>query len=443
MIIMRDNIHNQKNSVGIIGLGTSGRSAIKYFKNFDYNIYVFDNNRVNNNIADVKFLEPSLWPWEKIKELIVSPGIPVSQNSHPSIILAKSYNVPIIPEIDLLARKKPKAKIIGITGTNGKSTSTAMIAHVLKEFGLKCNIGGNFGIPASSIYDPGKDGYIIIEFSSFQLEICKEIKLDGAIILNITPDHIDRHGDFLSYIKAKLNISNCLKKNAPLLINYDDINIKKNLEGFIKNRGKLIYFSNKNKYEINFNSKAKINNENISSLLLLLENFGFNKNDVLRKINSFNGLPHRLELVTIIKNNKFINDSKATNAEATKSALKQFTNIYWIAGGRSKTDGINKIKDELKNVKKCYLIGESRFEFKKQIADEIPSNTFKKLNDAIDELYHDLKKENNATILFSPAAASFDQYNNFEMRGNDFKNLIFLKFNIKEKRSSDFLGENS
>ncbi len=441
MIIMEDNIHNQKKSVGIIGLGTSGRSAIKYFKNFDYNIYVFDNNKVNN-ISDVKFLEPNLWPWEKIKELIVSPGIPISHNSHPSITTAKKYNVPIVPEIDLLARKKPKAKIIGITGTNGKSTSTAMMAHILMEFGLKCNIGGNFGIPASGINDPGKDGYIIIEFSSFQLEICKEIKLDGAIILNITPDHIDRHGDFLSYVKAKLNIYNCLKKNAPLLINYDDINTKKHLNVFIKDKSKLIYFSKKNNYELSYNSNTNINNENISAILTLLETFGFNKGEVLEKLNSFNGLPHRLELVTRFKSNKFINDSKATNAEATKSALKQFKNIYWIAGGQSKTDGINKIKNELKNVKKCYLIGESRFEFKKQINDEIPATTFKKLNDAIDELYIDLKKENNATILFSPAAASFDQYNNFEMRGNDFKNLIFSKFNIKENGSSIILGGN-
>ena len=442
MIIMENNFQNIKNAVGIIGLGTSGRSAIKFFKNFNYTIYVFDNNKYSNNIPDVKFLEPDLWPWHEIKELIVSPGIPISHKSHLSITLAKKFNIPIVPEIDLLARKNPKAKIIGITGTNGKSTSTALIAHVLKGFGLKCNIGGNFGIPASSIIDPGENGYIILELSSFQLEICSKIKLDGAIILNITPDHIDRHGNFLSYIKAKLNIHNCLKKNAPLFINNHDINTKKNLDKFIKDKTNIIFFSNKDKYELSFNSKIKINNENISALLSLLKTFNFEKEAVLNKINSFNGLPHRLELVTKFKNNTFINDSKATNAEATKSALKQFNNIYWIAGGQSKADGINEIKDELKNVKKCYLIGASRFQFKKQINNEIPTKTYKRLNDAINELYNDLKEENNGTILFSPAAASFDQYNNFEMRGEDFKNLIFSKFNIKIKEPSTVLGEN-
>ena len=203
------NIENKE--IGLLGLGVSGKSAFKSLKAGGGNIYAYDDNISNDPIV----IEPDKWPWEKLNKIVVSPGISLN---HPVIKKAESFKVAIINEIDVFANSKPKAKVIGVTGTNGKSTTSALLGHILNLNGFNTKVGGNIGEAATSIDDPGEDGFIILELSSFQLETCNDLELDGAILLNITPDHLDWHGNLDNYFNSKLKIGSFLKKGAPIVV---------------------------------------------------------------------------------------------------------------------------------------------------------------------------------------------------------------------------------
>ena len=214
------NYYKNKN-VGILGTGLSGLAAIKLLLSSKANLYVFDDKKdkpdivKTNNWKNYKF-----WPWETLTALVVSPGIPINAKiKHLAIQLALKNKVKIINEIDLFFETKPEAKIIGITGTNGKSTTVALLFHILKYSKIKCVIGGNYGIPACEIKDPGKSGIIILELSSYQLDGAKKISLDLATITNITQDHLDYHKTFKQYKLAKLKIIRFLKENGTFLFN--------------------------------------------------------------------------------------------------------------------------------------------------------------------------------------------------------------------------------
>ena len=211
------NISSYENkNVGILGAGLSGIAAAKILMSSKANIYIFDDKKdkpdfINNNC----WKNYKLWPWEVLAALVVSPGIPINaKNKHLAIELAIKNKIKIINEIDLFFQSKPKAKIIGITGTNGKSTTVALLFHILKFNKIKCVIGGNFGFPACEIKDPGKNGIIILELSSYQLDGAQELKLDLASITNITEDHLDYHENFDRYISCKLKIINFLRNSG-------------------------------------------------------------------------------------------------------------------------------------------------------------------------------------------------------------------------------------
>ena len=206
--------------VGILGAGLSGMAAAKILSNSKANIFVFDDKKDKPNFVRKKsWKNYNLWPWERLTALVVSPGIPInSKNKHLAIRLAVENKVRIINEIDLFFETKPEAKIIGITGTNGKSTTAALLFHILKFNKIKCVIGGNYGFPACGIKDPGKRGIIILELSSYQLDGAKNLSLDLATITNITQDHLDYHETFKKYKFAKLKIINFLKENGTFFL---------------------------------------------------------------------------------------------------------------------------------------------------------------------------------------------------------------------------------
>ena len=318
-----------------------------------------------------------------------------------------------------------------VTGTNGKSTTCKIIYHVLKKNKFNVLLGGNFGTPVLQL-SPKKTNFLIIEASSYQLSHSKFIKPDFAVLLNITNDHLDWHGSMREYVNSKLKIFRLQTKSQFSIINKKFVNnfkIKK-FSGKIIIPNKKIYLKFKNQIK-NAHVKSTINDENVSNVLALTKLLKINEKSLLQSLNTFKGLKHRYEIFLQKKNITFINDSKATSFEATKFALQNSNNVFWIVGGLpKKNDKI--ILGKLKNkIIKSYIIGKKINFFKKQIQKNVSTYVAKNLRNSIIRILKDIKlfKKENNTILLSPAAASFDQYLNFEKRGNHFKKLSRLYAN--------------
>ena len=319
-------------------------------------------------------------------------------------------------------------KSIVVTGTNGKSTTCKIINHVLKRNGYKTLLGGNIGTPVLDL-NIKKDIFLIIEVSSFQLAHSQFINPDYAILLNISNDHLDWHGNMKNYINSKFKIFNLQKKNQ-----YSFINEK--LKKDFKRRhlsGKLVV-PNIKEYQ-RFKSKIKnayiisdINDENMSNVYELSKLININNTSLIKSLKTFIGLSHRYEIFFKKKNCTFINDSKATSFKATQLALKNTKNIYWIVGGLPKKKDKLAVKSLKKNIIKTYIIGKHVNFFKKQLKDQVNFTITKNLRNSIVQILKDIKHYNKKynTILFSPSSASFDQYLNFEKRGEDFKKLSKL-----------------
>ena len=404
-------------TIGILGLGISGKSAFKCLEAVGSRVYAYD----DNTSSDLLVTNPNKWPWYELDQIIVSPGIPLT---HPLIKKAKKLKIQINNEIDIFARSFPKAKVIGVTGTNGKSTTTSLLGHIISFNGFKVQVGGNIGKAASSLTDPGKDGFIVLELSSFQLETCNNLILDGAIILNITPDHIEWHGNLNNYYNSKIKIASFLKKDAPLIISSND-NLCKKATNDLRDNHNVININEHNK--INYSAiKSFIHfKENLIASSKILSFLGISENKSLIAVNTFKGLPHRMEFFLKKEKITFINDSKATNAEATLKALEYYKNIFWIVGGVSKSGGIEPSLNYLGNVRKCFLIGESKNEFFNILNNKLECSISNTIENALEEIFNEtINLSEEITVLLSPAAASFDQFENFEKRGQIFKKIV-------------------
>ena len=430
-----NSIINYKNQdVGILGLGLSGLAAARVLLNSKANIFVFDDKKEKPSIIKKSnWINYNYWPWESIKTLVVSPGIPINnKEKHNAIKLAIDNKVKIINDIDLFVEIYPKAKIIGITGTNGKSTTAALLFHILKFNKIKSVICGNFGIPACSINDPGENGVIILELSSYQLDGAKSLSLDIATIINITPDHLDYHETFDRYVSSKLKIINFLKRNGIFIYDKSNKLLNKIIDA---NKYNSLKFSSVNEKEakdfINDNNylKGTHNAINASIAISIAKKLNVNDNKIELAIKRFEGLSHRMEPLYISSNFKIINDSKSTNGESTAAALKSFSNIFWIVGGKPKNDGIGQAKNFLDKVVEIFLIGNSTKYFSEEILkfnENIPINECITLEKAtiLAIKKSKMSKLKNYVILLSPSAASFDQFKSFEDRGNQFKKII-------------------
>jgi UDP-N-acetylmuramoylalanine--D-glutamate ligase len=413
----------------IYGLGLSGQSVVKFFKknnikNYkvwdDNNKSLFKNKRANN-------LNNTL---NKVDYIVLSPGISLNNLKNKNKLI--KFKKKIITDIDLLYLLNINFNSIVVTGTNGKSTTCKLIAHLLKKNKFKVLLGGNIGTPILNLKIK-KNSYIVIEASSFQLSHSKFICPDYAFLLNITNDHLDWHGNKKNYIDSKFKIFNLQKNNQFAIINnkFKEIFKKK------KFLSKLIIPKIKNykniKYKINnFYLKSIINDENMSHAYILSKLLKISEKNFIKAMKSFVGLSHRYEFFLKKKNTIFINDSKATSFEAAKYALSSSKNIYWILGGLPKENDKIVLKGVKKNIVKSYLIGNNINFFKKQIKNKINFLVSKNLKVSIINILKDIKlfnKKNN-TILLSPAAASYDQFINFEKRGDEFKRLC--KFYAKK-----------
>ena len=403
----------------VYGLGLSGHSVIRFFKkNKVKNFKVWDDKqkKILKQFRP-KNLNETL---KHVDYIILAPGISLIKNKSLS-----KFKEKIITDIDLFYLTKNKSKSIVVTGTNGKSTTCKLLAHLLQKNKFKFSLGGNIGIPILDV-KKSKNSYVIIEASSFQLSHSKFICPDYAFFLNFTNDHLDWHGSISNYLNSKLKIFHHQNKNHFAIIN------RKLKKKFMKKKfsGKLIIPNRKSYKKIKYKIKndyltSDVNEENMSFIYTFAKLLKIKEKSFIGAINSFEGLSHRFEIFLKKKGITFINDSKATSFRATQSALFSLKNIYWILGGLPKKGDKIRLSKIKKNIIKCYLIGKNINFFKKQIKGKLVFSITKNLKNSIIKIAKDskLQKYSNISILLSPAAASFDQFNNFEKRGEEFKRL--------------------
>ncbi|MDR2609386.1 MAG: UDP-N-acetylmuramoyl-L-alanine--D-glutamate ligase [Rickettsiales bacterium] len=422
-------------NVAVFGLGKTGLSVINTLIKSGARIYAWDDNE--EQIADAKmmyrecnFIHPREYNWHEIGTLILSPGVPISYPTpHWIVKLARSVNCKIKSDIELfLETKTANQKVIGVTGTNGKSTTVSLIGHVLKSAGKKVAIGGNLGVP---VLDLERDAEIyVIEFSSFQLELMNKINVDIAVLLNITPDHIDRHGSMENYIATKLKLINgsetavigCDNKITADAFNKftgNKIPISASMLPFLSSQcpNTGIQPGHVSDMKINLTSNA----ENIAAAYAVCKLLKIDNNTIIDGVKSFPCLKHRNELLGKIENVFFVNDSKATNAKSSEKAILPYKNIYWIVGGRSKEGGIESLSKHFTRIRKAFLIGESTEAFANVMENKVDYMKCYDLENAFKLAFEEaINSKEEVTILLSPACSSFDQWKNFEERGDTF-----------------------
>ena len=366
--------------------------------------------------------------------VIKNPGV---MPFHELLIEANKLNIPIYNEMEVAFHFLPKnIKIIGVTGSNGKTTTTTIIYELLKKMNISVVLGGNIGFPLSEVIPLIKNGdVLLLEISDHQLINFKDFKTDISVLTNLCQTHLDYHGTYENYKKVKHNIFNHHTEKDIAIINQnnlDSMDITKDI------KSKKEYFNGKDAFIkddfifikdekiININDikiKGQHNYENIMAALLVINEFGINKDIIKDFFMNFNGVEHRIEFVCQKDNLKFYNDSKATNPTSTITALDSFNeDIYLILGGMQRNQNFHELDNHLKNVKKIYAIGQVTdevFDYAKEV--NINSEKCYTLSKAMEMIKND--NLNNGVVLLSPASASWDQYDKFETRGDEFKNL--------------------
>ena len=409
----------------VYGLGVTGMSVVNYFNKNNFTRYdVWDDNisaktKLNNFSTNL----------DKADFIVMSPGISIKK-ARLKKKLIKNKNK-IITDLDLFYLFNPRIKTIVVTGTNGKSTTCKILEHVLKKNGVNVRLAGNIGKPILDL-DIKKNPIVIIEASSFQLAYSQYVKPEYAIILNITKDHLDWHSSYKDYINSKFKIFSEQKKNDFSFLN-NKILLRKFKKEKYKGKLKLVnikkYKEIQNKIQNDY-LKSEVNEENMSFVYDLSKILKINEKSLIDSLKSFKGLSHRHEIFYKKNNKIFINDSKATSFEASKYAIKNNKNIFWIVGGLPKAGDKFQLGKIKKNIIKTYIIGKHMKNFQKYLKKSVKLQLCANLKNAIITIFKDTKNIRNRkiTILLSPASASYDQYKNFEERGNYFKSLIIKKF---------------
>lgn len=464
--------------VAIIGFGKSGLSSAKLLSRFEVKLIINDRKKQQELLAEIEPVKDNVeklytdgHPSEVIEDVdfvVISPGVPLSI---PVVVSAIYKGLPVIGEIELsyqiLKFFKEDVKIIGITGSNGKSTTSTLVYEFLKKDGKNVELAGNIGNPMADsvlkLIDGDKDfDYIVLELSSFQLESIKSFKPDFATILNITPDHMDRYSSMKDYIEAKARIFMNQSKDDYLVLNMDDKNtplIIEHLRKVYLKRGCLpnifyfsrfhrvygaylekdrIYFEPREELQealsiemnravlntLDFKIKGVHNIENVMAASLLALFCGCKAKAFEEVLKEFKGLPHRMELVRVIDGVSFINDSKGTNVDAVRKSLESFKeNVILIAGGRDKDGDFESLKDIVKDkVKALILIGEAKQKIAKALGDVVPFYFESDMKTAV--LKAKSLAQSGDVVLLSPGCASFDMFRNFEHRGEVFKEIV-------------------
>ena len=442
-------------TIAVLGLARSGLAAAEALKRGGARVVAWDDAATRRDEAtragfELVDLAADLAGAEA---LVLSPGIPHTfPQPHPAAARAKAAGIPIIGDIELLALAQKAARFAGITGTNGKSTTTALTAHILAATGRKVAVGGNLGVPALLLEALGADGTYVLELSSYQLELTRSLVLDVAVLLNITPDHLDRHGGMDGYVAAKRRLFHGQSTQHTAVVGVDD-DICRGIFAALKAAGnqRVVPISARGRVaggvyvvdgtlvdDLDGAARSVLamaeapqlpgthNGQNAAAAYAAARALGCEPDAVVRAIAAFPGLAHRQEWIATIDGVRYVNDSKATNADAAEKALVCYDNIYWIAGGKPKEDGIDPLAPLFPRIRHAFLIGEAAARFARTLDGKVAYDMSGTLDAALAAARHAAlnDRRRGAVILLSPACASFDQFRDFEDRGDHFRRMV-------------------
>ncbi|MET4805378.1 UDP-N-acetylmuramoyl-L-alanine--D-glutamate ligase [Limibacillus sp. MBR-115] len=443
--------------VAVMGLGKSGIATARSLIASGAEVRAWDDNedtRAAARAADIPLVDLYKMNWDEVPTLVLSPGIPDRYpEPHPVAAAARAANVEIVCDIELLVRAQREARYLGVTGTNGKSTTTALIGHIMSLSGAAVETGGNLGTPALQLDALYQDGTYVLELSSYQLERIFSITFDTAVLLNISPDHLDRHGGLEGYIAAKKQIFRRQTKPRTAVIGIDDDYCRAIHKALVKADDQRVvpisasgeavpggvYVLDRVLYDdmdgegfpvLNLdevpNLPGRHNWQNAAAAYAACKAHGVPAPVAIACIRSFPGLAHRQQLVSEIDGIRYINDSKATNADAAAKALACYDDIYWILGGRAKEGGLAGLEAYYPKIAHAFLIGESAETFAKELEGKVATHSCGDLASAVvkAQALAAAERRSAPVVLLSPACASFDQFANFEARGKAFIDAV-------------------
>jgi UDP-N-acetylmuramoylalanine--D-glutamate ligase len=434
--------------VFVLGLGKTGQSAMAYLLAEGATVLAWDDDAAKHAPLPkgVTLTDPATCDWSRVQELLKSPGVP---ETVPAVEAALAAGVTLTGDVDLLYLREADSTFIGITGTNGKSTTTALIGHVLAEAGHKVAVGGNIGVAPLTLPSLGRGGIYVLELSSYQLLQTAKLRCHVGVLLNLTPDHMERHKTMDGYLSAKLRLFDrqlredirvvgvdtphtaAYAKNGyggnilrPVSVDGHPAGIVVDADGFLKDSDLGFRPLTLVDCRTLGNLPGRHNWQNVACAWAAVKDY-MTAEQFVRGVRSFKGLPHRLEQVATVDGITFINDSKATNADAANKALTSFDDIYLIAGGQPKAEGIAPCLPYLSGVREVFLIGEAAAEFEKTLRGHVPTRQCGTLDVAVRAAYAAARKNRRrpAYVMLSPACASWDQFDNFEHRGEVFAQL--------------------
>ncbi|MBI1238425.1 MAG: UDP-N-acetylmuramoyl-L-alanine--D-glutamate ligase [Alphaproteobacteria bacterium] len=448
--------------VGVFGLARSGLAAARALAEGHAIVHAFDDNTKAQDAAAALSIAPKPWddwPWERLAALVLSPGIPLTHpKPHPIVLRAQDAGVPVIGDIELFARTIAASAagatcpLICVTGTNGKSTTTALIGHLLQRAGHQAEVGGNIGAAVFDLAPPRPGRVYVIETSSYQIDLSPNLRPQVAVLTNITPDHLDRHGSLENYIRVKQRLFALQGPGDSAVIGVDDapsaetctrvtarggpavlpVSVNQVLGRGIYVVDGVLYDGIASPATAVCDLKAapalvgKHNWQNAALAFGAVRGLIKDPRDAARGLMSFPGLAHRLERAGQIGPVLFVNDSKATNADAAARALDSYRTIYWIAGGKAKEGGIASLAPFFPRIKRAYLIGDAQDSFAATLEGAVPFDLSGDMRTATAKALADALRERaeEPVVLLSPACASFDQFRDFEDRGDQFKAFV-------------------
>jgi UDP-N-acetylmuramoylalanine--D-glutamate ligase len=449
--------HSMKDkTVALFGLGGSGIATAQAIIAGGANVIAWDDNPDSVARAQGAGIETGdlrQADWRQFSSFILSPGVPLTHpRPHWTVDLARAAGVEIIGDVELFVRERNLARknspFIAITGTNGKSTTTALIAHIIKTSGRDTQLGGNIGTAVMTLQPPVDDRHYVVECSSYQIDLAPSLNPTAGILLNLTPDHLDRHGTMQHYAEIKERL---VAGSETAIVGIDDsvcaaiadrlertgkpvIRISKRMpvrDGYFAEGSNLIHAK---KGEANVvaslagigSLRGEHNAQNALAAFAACQEVGLSVEEIIAGLRTFPGLAHRMEQVAKLGKTLFINDSKATNADAAAPALSSFPRIYWIAGGLPKEGGIAALSGFFPHIAKAYLIGEAAPQFAATLGEAAPYEISGTIGAAVEHAARDAASDGatEPVVLLSPACASFDQFQNFEKRGEAFRSAV-------------------
>ncbi len=441
--------------LAVFGLGASGRATAHALAAGGARVSAWDDNAASREAAAAENLPLAdlvAADWTDFSALVLSPGVPLTHpKPHPVVVCADDAGKPVLGDIELLREACQDALMIGVTGTNGKSTTTALIHHVLNACGRPVQIGGNFGPPVLGMDPPAPGEALVLELSSYQLDLTHAATFEIAVLINVSPDHLDRHGDMTGYLAAKKRIFRT-RTDTPVgqlaIIGVDDphcravrdeiaarggwrtipVSVGGAVDGGIYVIDGMLFDALDGGADDGRDIsgidtlRGPHNWQNAAVAWAVARAQGLGADEIAAALRTFPGLPHRMEPLREIGGVRYVNDSKATNGEAAARALSSFTDIHWIAGGVAKEDGLAACAPYFRNVVHAYLVGEAADAFETEIAGRVPVTQSGDLARAVSDARRNATP--GSVVLLSPACASFDQFANFGARGDAFRDLV-------------------